>query len=83
MHPALIDLISIDVSFRKSESTSISPNSFSINTTFSFFKVSFSSFLIRVVLPDPRKPDIISIFVILYLLSPFKLYSILKNITLL
>ena len=69
MHPEFISRISMPESFRNPPSMPISPNSFSIRTTFSPEMASFRSFLINVVLPAPRKPDIMSIFVIfLYLL---------------
>ena len=69
IHPEFISRISIPASFRNPPSIPISPNSFSIKTTCSPSNASFSSFLIRVVLPAPRKPEIMSIFTILY--SPF------------
>ena len=65
IHPEFISLISIPESFKKPPSTPISPNSFSMRTTFVPFKASLKSFLMRVVLPAPRKPDIISILVII------------------
>jgi len=58
-------------SFRKPPSMPISPNSFSIRTTFWPAKDSLMSFLIRVVLPAPRKPEKISIFVIMLYASFF------------
>ncbi len=64
IQPEFISVISIPASFKKPPSTPISPNSFSIRTSFSPANASFKSFLIRVVLPAPRKPDTISIFVI-------------------
>ncbi len=64
IHPLFISLISIPASFKKPPSIPISPNSFSIRTTFVSASASFKSFLINVVLPAPKKPDIISIFVI-------------------
>ena len=65
-------------------SIKISPNSFSINTTCSPLKPSERSFLINVVLPAPRKPEIISIFVILktsYLTAFFYLISFLSSLS--
>ena len=69
IQPEFISLTSIPdspipASFRKPPSIPISPNSFSINTTFVPASASFNSFLINVVLPAPRNPDTISIFVI-------------------
>ena len=64
IHPEFISVISIPASFKNPPSTPISPNSFSIRTSFSPAKASFKSFLIRVVFPAPRNPDTISIFVI-------------------
>ena len=64
MQPEFISRISIPASFKKPPSMPISPNSFSISTTCSPFTASSSSFLIKVVLPAPKKPEIISIFVI-------------------
>jgi len=64
MQPEFISLISIPASFKKPPSIPISPNSFSINTTFVSAKASFKSFFINVVFPAPKKPDTISIFVI-------------------
>ncbi len=66
IQPEFISRISIPASFRKPPSIPISPNSFSIRTTCSSFKASFKSFLISVVFPAPRKPEIISIFDILF-----------------
>ena len=68
IHPEFISVISIPDSFRNPPSIPISPNSFSISTTCSFPKASFKSFLIRVVFPAPRKPETMSIFVIIFLL---------------
>ena len=64
MHPEDISEICTPDSFKKPPSMLISPNSFSISTSFSPGKASASSFLMRVVLPAPRKPEIMSIFVI-------------------
>ena len=74
MQPEFISVISIPASFKKPPSMPISPNSFSISTTFSPPSASFISFLMRVVLPAPRNPEIISIFVILLL--PFTLFIV-------
>ena len=63
MHPADISLIWTPDSFRKPPSMLISPNSFSMSTSFSPGKASASSFLMRVVLPAPRKPETMSILV--------------------
>ena len=69
MHPEFISRISIPESFKNPPSIPISPNSFSIRTTFSPAIASFRSFFINVVFPAPRKPEIISIFVIMTPLS--------------
>ena len=65
MQPEFISRISMPDSFRNPPSMPIWPNSFSISTTCSPAMASSSSFLINVVFPAPRKPDMISIFVIL------------------
>ena len=67
MQPEFISVISIPASFKKPPSIPISPNSFSISTNFCPESASFISFLMRVVLPAPRNPEIISIFVIFLL----------------
>ncbi len=64
MHPEFISLISTPASFRNPPSIPISPNSFSISTTFDASSASCKSFLISVVFPAPRKPENISILVI-------------------
>ena len=64
IHPALISFIWIPDSFKNEPSIPISPNSFSINTTFSFFNTVSKIFLIKVVFPAPKKPEIISILII-------------------
>ena len=68
IHPEFISVTSIPASLRNPPSIPISPNSFSISTTFSPFNASFNNFWIRVVLPAPKNPDMISIFAILYYL---------------
>ena len=60
MQPEFISEISIPASLRKPP---ISPNSFSMRTIFSPLRASSSSFLISVVLPAPRKPEITFTFV--------------------
>ena len=65
IQPEFISRISMPASFKKPPSMPICPNSFSIRTTFSPEIASFKSCLINVVFPAPRKPEIISIFVIL------------------
>ena len=65
IQPEFISVISIPASFKNPPSMPISPNSFSISTTCSPASASFNNFLINVVLPAPKKPDTISIFVIL------------------
>ena len=57
MHPAFSSLILMPDSSRKPPSMPISPNSFSISTTCWPWKDSRISFLIRVVLPAPKKPE--------------------------
>ena len=64
MHPELISLICTPLSFKNAPSTPISPNSFSIKTTFSFLRSLAKSFFIKVVLPAPRNPEITSILII-------------------
>ena len=64
MQPEFISVIWMPASFKKPPSMPISPNSFSISTRFSPLYASEISFLIRVVLPAPRKPEKMSIFVI-------------------
>jgi hypothetical protein len=59
-------------SFKNPPSIPISPNSFSIRTTCSPASASESSFLIRVVFPAPRNPEIISIFAIMAFLLIYK-----------
>ena len=63
MQPADISEISMPDSFKKPPSILISPNSFSISTSFSPRYASAISFLMSVVLPAPRKPEKMSIFV--------------------
>ena len=58
-------VISIPASFKKPPSIPISPNSFSIRTSFSPANTSCTSCLINVVFPAPRNPEIISTFVII------------------
>ena len=65
IQPEFISLISTPESFKNPPSIPISPNSFSISTTCSPFNASFNNLLISVVFPAPKKPDIISTFVIL------------------
>ena len=66
IQPEFISLISIPDSFKNPPSIPISPNSFSIRTVLLPSNASFNNFLIRVVLPAPRKPDTTSIFVIVF-----------------
>ena len=66
MQPELISLIFTPDSFKKAPSIPISPNSFSIKTTFSFFNPVSNNFLINVVFPAPKKPEIISIFTLIF-----------------
>ena len=76
IHPEFISRISIPESFKKPPSIPISPNSFSMSTTCSPATASCNSFLIKVVFPAPKNPEIISIFVIT--LSFFPFYFIVK-----
>ena len=73
IQPEFISVILIPESFKNPPSMPISPNSFSISTSFSPCNASSISFLINVVFPAPKKPDTISIFVILLLLSTMQL----------
>ncbi len=66
MQPEFSSLISMPESFKNPPSMPISPNSFSINTIFSPWNTSSSIFLIKVVFPAPKNPEIISIFVIVF-----------------
>ena len=63
IQPEFISVISTPASLRNPPSIPISPNSFSINTSFSPENAWSMSFFISVVLPAPKKPEIISIFV--------------------
>ena len=71
IQPEFISLIWIPASCRKPPSIPISPNSFSISTVCVPFSASFNSFWIRVVLPAPKKPETMSIFVISICLLSF------------
>ena len=64
MQPEDISETSTPLSLRKPPSTLISPNSFSMRTSFSSWYAWESSFLMRVVLPAPKNPDTMSIFAI-------------------
>ena len=64
IQPEFISVISTPASFKNPPSMPISPNSFSISIIFSPLKPSSSNFLIKVVFPAPKNPEIISIFVI-------------------
>ena len=66
IHPEFISLIVTPESFKNVPSIPISPNSFSINTIFSFWYASAINFLINVVFPAPKKPEIISILLIYF-----------------
>ena len=74
IQPALSSVIWTPASLRKPPSTPISPNSFSTRTTFCPLNASAKSFFIRVVFPAPKKPEIISIFVISFFKLPFSLH---------
>ena len=65
IQPEFISVISIPASFKNPPSIPTSPNSFSISTIFCPWKTSSIIFLINVVFPAPRNPEIISIFVML------------------
>ena len=65
IQPEFISVIWIPASFKKPPSIPTSPNSFSIRTIFSPLNTSSIIFLINVVFPAPKKPEIISIFVII------------------
>ena len=66
IQPEFISVTLIPASCKKPPSIPISPNSFSISTTFSPLYASWISFLINVVFPAPKKPEKISILVIIY-----------------
>ena len=77
MQPEFISVISTPASLRKPPSIAISPNSFSMRTSFSPLYASAMSLRISVVLPAPRKPENISILVIMIppnVFSKFILY---------
>ena len=75
IQPEFISVICTPASFKNPPSIPISPNSFSISTSFSPLKPSSISFLIRVVFPAPKKPEIISIFVISKSLLIYYIYG--------
>ena len=76
IQPEFISEISMPASFMKPPSMPISPNSFSISTIFSPLRASVRSFLMRVVLPAPKKPEIMSIFVMwIASFQKFSLYT--------
>ncbi len=62
IQPEFSSLTATPASFIKPPSMPISPNSFSMRTSFSPAYASAISFLISVVLPAPRKPEKISTF---------------------
>ena len=64
MQPEFISVTSMPASCMNAPSTPISPNSFSINTSFSPLYASFMSFFMSVVLPAPKNPEKISTLVI-------------------
>ena len=80
MQPEFISRISIPASFKKPPSIPISPNSFSIRTTCSPAMASSRSFLINVVFPAPKKPEIMSIFVMNFILLSQKAVRPLSRI---
>ena len=83
MQPEFISVISMPESSRKPLSIPISPNSFSTITSFSPLYASSASFLISVVLPAPKNPENISVFIIcnyLFLKLILKYYHIFGNL---
>ena len=80
MQPEFISLISIPEFFKNPPSMPISPNSFSISTSFSFANASLRSFFINVVFPAPKNPETISIFVLLINPPSFYNHKILLSI---
>ena len=70
MQPEFISFTWMPASCMNAPSMPISPNSFSISTSFSPLYASAISFLISVVFPAPRNPEKISIFVI-FSLPPY------------
>ena len=77
MQPEFSSFTWMPASRMKPPSMPISPNSFSMSTSFSPPKASWMSFLIRVVLPAPKKPEKISILVCVIFVQP--LFSVLTN----
>ena len=73
IQPEFISRISMPESFKNPPSIPIWPNSFSIRTTCSPLIASCKSFLINVVFPAPKKPEMISIFV---MMIPSFLYAL-------
>ena len=85
IQPEFISVISTPASARNPPSIPISPNSFSIRTTFSPAYASLISFFISVVFPAPRKPEKISILVIVQVAThlvalPLKYFIVNYNI---
>ena len=78
IHPEFISVISIPASFKNPPSIPISPNSFSISTSFSPAHTSLRSFLINVVFPAPRNPEIMSTFV-MFTASFLSIFKINKS----
>ena len=74
IQPEFISVTSMPASCIKPPSIPISPNSFSMRTIFSPLYASLMSFFISVVLPAPRKPEKISIFVIQITLCNYIFY---------
>ena len=69
MQPDSSSFTTIPASFKKPPSMPISPNSFSMRTSFSPAYPSARSFLMRVVFPAPKNPENMSILVMC--MSPF------------
>ncbi len=80
IQPEFISRISIPASFKNPPSMPISPNSFSMSTTCSPLYASFRSFLINVVLPAPKKPEKMSIFVISVSSFQIKIYIYILSV---
>ena len=76
MQPEFSSVTWMPESFMKPPSMPTSPYSFSSRTTFSPSKAPPRSFLISVVLPAPRKPEIMLTFVILNHLSSSYFFAI-------
>ena len=67
MQPEFISFTWMPASCMNAPSMPISPNSFSMSTSFSPWYASWISFLMRVVFPAPKNPEKMSILVISFL----------------